>query len=677
MKNKIKVIIICVIISFLIITGLIVFNIFSDKTRLSVGERSWINENLSTIQNISVLNDNEIFGNAGKGVYFDFLKDFNQEYGIELNPIPLKTGEISNGITLGYSNSHSENDVIFYTDHYVVLSKSYELIKTYHDLKGKTIGILSSNMSHVTSYLEDLAINYIQYNTNDDLETALINGEVNFIIAPRFESLDFMLEKNLFVIEHLSDVPVYFLLQNKESEFGSLLNKFFIKWQDKLQDFIDDAKFSCFTSQLKISETEIDALRSMDYDYGFVNTSPYEVITGGNYGGIVAVYLKAFTEFSDIDINFTKYKNFKKFTNAIDKKDIDIYYNYYNINNNYQTIKGGMAIKYDIIASYDNPIVINSLTALKGKTIYALEDSIIKNYLTSLGNLNVKTFKTMEELFKIAKKDNIIVIDSNIFDYYKSDKLSKYTSRHDDYIDAEYSFKVNNNNAFYKLLERYINIVDYQEFVNKGVYNHSETVKSGTILGTMAKYFLYILIITTIIVYLLYRRTKKITIVKRIKKLDKMKYIDQLTSLKNRNYLNENIENWNNNKVYPQSMIVIDLNNIQYINDTLGYEEGDKQIKAVANILIKTQLDYSDVMRTDGNEFLIYLIGYTQKQVTNYIHKLNKEFKKLPYEYGAEFGYSMITDDIKTIEDAINEAVEEMKVQKKDIPKEVNNESKS
>ena len=156
-----------------------------------------------------------------------------------------------------------------------------------------------------------------------------------------------------------------------------------------------------------------------------------------------------------------------------------------------------------------------------------------------------------------------------------------------------------------------------------------------------------------------------------------MKYIDQLTSLKNRNYLNENLENWNNNKVYPQTLIVIDLNNIQYINDTLGYEEGDKQIKAVANVLIKTQLDYSDIMRTDGNEFTIYLIGYTQKQITSYIHKLNKEFKKLPYEYGAEFGYSMITDDIKTIEDAINEAVEQMKAQKKEISKDEKFEKKN
>ncbi len=110
----------------------------------------------------------------------------------------------------------------------------------------------------------------------------------------------------------------------------------------------------------------------------------------------------------------------------------------------------------------------------------------------------------------------------------------------------------------------------------------------------------------------------------------------------------------------------MDLNNLQEINDMKGYSEGDKQIKACANALIRTQLDNSEIMRTDGNEFVIYLVGYSQKQVSNYIHKLNKEMDKLPYKNGAEFGYSMITDDIKTIEDALNESVEAMKAAKKE-----------
>ena len=81
-------------------------------------------------------------------------------------------------------------------------------------------------------------------------------------------------------------------------------------------------------------------------------------------------------------------------------------------------------------------------------------------------------------------------------------------------------------------------------------------------------------------------------------------------------------------------------------------------------MLVRTQLDNSDIIRTDGNEFLLYLVGYSEKQVVSYIRKLTKEFKKLPYDYGAAIGYSMVLNDAKTLEDAINESVDDMKNKK-------------
>ena len=206
--------------------------------------------------------------------------------------------------------------------------------------------------------------------------------------------------------------------------------------------------------------------------------------------------------------------------------------------------------------------------------------------------------------------------------------------------------------------------MDENKLVIEGLNNHYDTIKSGNIITKIAEYILLILLLVVLIIFIIFKKSKKISIARKIKKDDKMKFIDQLTSLKNRNFLNENIETWNNNTIYPQTIVVIDLNKIQEINDLYGYNEGDKQIKALANILVKTQLDNSEIMRTDGNEFVIYLVGYSQKQVSNYIFKLNKEIKKLPYEFGAEFGFSMIQDDIKTIEDALNEAVEDMKKNK-------------
>ena len=140
-----------------------------------------------------------------------------------------------------------------------------------------------------------------------------------------------------------------------------------------------------------------------------------------------------------------------------------------------------------------------------------------------------------------------------------------------------------------------------------------------------------------------------------------------LTSLKNRNYLNDNIEKWDNSEVYPQTIIVIDLNNVAYINDNYGHAEGDKVIGEAANILISTQMPNTDIIRTNGNEFLIYMVGYDEKQVVSYIRKLNKEFKGLSHGFGAAIGYSMIDDAIKTVDDAINEATTIMREIKEEI----------
>ena len=91
-----------------------------------------------------------------------------------------------------------------------------------------------------------------------------------------------------------------------------------------------------------------------------------------------------------------------------------------------------------------------------------------------------------------------------------------------------------------------------------------------------------------------------------------------------------------------------------------------KVITEAANILIQNQLENSEIIRTNGNEFLIYMVGYDEKQVVTYIRKLNKAFKDLSHGFGAAIGYSMIKDGIKTVDDAINEATLDMRSNKEE-----------
>lgn len=668
-----KKVIIITLIAILAIVGLIILtiNIVNDENKLTVDEKEWITENINTVQSVNVPNNLDIFGKNGSGVFFDFIKDLENEYGIEVNEITYNVGEEISGNSFKVVYDIEDNDAVFHKEHYVVISKEKINISSISQLNNKKIGVLSTDEKAITKYLNDISNTIINsYETSTNLLQALeSNIDIEYAIIPLEENLTSILTSNYSIDYHISDLNKYLIFEGvKDDTFGNIVKKYFAKWQKEyLESSRNTNELNTFVQALSISDKEIDNIQAKPYVYGFINNSPYEVLTGGQYGGIISEYLTRFSKFSNTEFKSTKYKNFSKFTEALANQKIDLYFNYYNLDTKYQEIDSLMNISFVVVAPESNPLVMNSIASLSGKTVYVQKNSIIEKYLNSLGGINIKTYEDSKELKKLAKKDNLLVLDKEVFNYYKKTELSTYTVRYNNTLSDTYNFYVKGNSTFNLLFEKYIQTLDPEDIKVKGNYNHTYTMKSGTILGQVAKYSIIVIVAFIIILYLVYRSTKQIKIAKKIKKEDKMKYIDQLTSLKNRNYLNENIANWNKNTIYPQATIIIDLNQVRNINDTLGYEQGDAQIKAAANVLIKTQLDNTDIMRTDGNEYLIYLVGYQEKQVVSYIRKLYKEFKNLPYEHGAAIGYSMITNDMKTIEDSINESVEDMRTKKEEL----------
>ena len=211
------------------------------------------------------------------------------------------------------------------------------------------------------------------------------------------------------------------------------------------------------------------------------------------------------------------------------------------------------------------------------------------------------------------------------------------------------------------MFRHYVDYMDYNTV--KFDYNTMTSNYSSKALTYFIISVVVVLLLIVIIMFFMKRKNKENI----LRNNDKLKYIDAMTSLKNRTYLNCKIAEWDDNVVYPQGFVVIDLNNIKEINDSHGHEEGDTVIKKAASILIVNQEANTDIIRTDGNEFLVYMVGYQEKDVVAYTRKIYKELKELPYGYGATVGYSMIMDDIKTVDDAINEASIDMRKKKEQV----------
>ena len=61
-------------------------------------------------------------------------------------------------------------------------------------------------------------------------------------------------------------------------------------------------------------------------------------------------------------------------------------------------------------------------------------------------------------------------------------------------------------------------------------------------------------------------------------------------------------------------LIAIDLDNFKAVNDTYGHSEGDKLLKAVANVLTRSVRQTDIVGRMGGDEFIIYLTKVNNKK---------------------------------------------------------------
>ena len=183
MKKK-SIIITLVIIVIAIAISL--FFYFQNPNRLTASEQRWLTDNSANIQNINIVNNINIFGNVGEGVYYSFLQEFTEQYEIEFNPITISNNEDVTNLSLMVGNTMPDEAALFYQDHYVLVAKTNESITNIHYLKGKKIGVLTRDASYIQSYFSSLETNsFSQYETIDDLVTNLNNNTVEAIIIPR------------------------------------------------------------------------------------------------------------------------------------------------------------------------------------------------------------------------------------------------------------------------------------------------------------------------------------------------------------------------------------------------------------------------------------------------------------------------------------------------------------
>ena len=674
------IIIISGIIAFLIIFGIISYRIFVNANNLSNDEKKWLDQNNANVLSITIPNDIPIFGYTGTGVFFDFVNYLSEDLGIKVNENTVSYLSKNDGIGFEILDNYDNNKLLLYKDHYVLVSKNTGIYYDTDDIPSLGVGIISSQVDKVSEYYNTDKNSFKTYESYSDISNALSDSSLTYALVPLNEYKDELLANGINILAHISDLNKYYYLRlGSDTVANSILTKEFNKWKNKdFNDSYNKNNYKLFIDKLGITESQERELTNKEYTYGFTSNRPYEILESGEYGGITAQYLRSFSEFSNTEFTYRRYDNATDLAKAAINGDIDLYYNYYDIITNYIDCGSLGRIDYEIVADNSIDLSLSNIYGLSYRDVYVLKDSYLYDMIKDLPGININTYETPNELKKIVKKHAIIVIDSYTAKYYLNRLTNDYSSRYQGtYEDSTYTFRYRNDtDTFYKLFNAYTKTIDPSDLVRYGITTYNNVDKKGDMFGNIARYVLIIICVSVLSIFFYRFDRKKIKLNTKVKKNDKLRYMDSLTSLKNRTYYNDRLSVWNKNTIYPQACVVLDINGIKNINDSYGHVEGDKVIQAVANVLIKTQIDNTEIMRMDGNEFLVYMVGYPEKQILSYMKKLMKEFKKLPHDETVALGFSIIEDDTKLVEDCYNEALIKMRENKENYQEIIDEEEK-
>ena len=677
-NKKLNKIVILSIIALIFTISLVIFilNYTKDSSSFSIIEKNWISSHSNNVIDVSVYNDIPIYGQDGNGLIFSYLDEFTNSYGIEFNKISYlinsdsKLKDVSFRI-LDFNDELSDKDIELFKDYYVIVGIEEDTINDISDMKGKTLGVLDSDINNIRYYLNDgKDIKIVSNKSFDDMLKLLNNKEIEYMAIPGNMYLNVILEKDLNVVYHISELyKKYVLTINNDKTLKSIMNKFNMIYsknyeEEKYKKFFLDA----FFKNKEISDAEKMNYNSSSYTFGYITNMPFESTVNKEFVGTLSNYLSGFEDLADVDFKMAEYSNILELKKALSQGEVDIVFDNFDTTGvNVDILKTNSPFKEEYVVLSKEPVLVNSIRSLKGTDIYTVANTYLYDYL-SLNGINPKSYDNTDTLLRNIRNESIVMIDRDTYEYYKDNKFKNYKIIYQDTLPNNYNFvirDVKKNETFYKLFDYYVSSINYKTI--KYDYNTNYIVNSKNELNNMLKYLFIVLGITFVIVLALIVFLKIKGKKKNIPKEDKMKFIDVMTSLKNRNYLNYNIKSWDDNVIYPQTIVIIDLNNIKYINDNYGHAEGDEVIKKAASILINNQQENTDIVRTDGNEFLIYMVGYDEKQVIEFTRKISKDLKELPHGFGATLGYSMILDDVKTIDDAINEATLSMRQAKEKL----------
>ncbi len=107
-----------------------------------------------------------------------------------------------------------------------------------------------------------------------------------------------------------------------------------------------------------------------------------------------------------------------------------------------------------------------------------------------------------------------------------------------------------------------------------------------------------------------------------------LSYYDQLTSLYNRRYYEEQLPKLDVAENYPLTLVMADVNGLKSVNDNLGHQIGDQLLIAVAKTINRRIRVYDMAARIGGDEYVILMPRTDSEVASELITALESSLRK-------------------------------------------------
>lgn len=113
-----------------------------------------------------------------------------------------------------------------------------------------------------------------------------------------------------------------------------------------------------------------------------------------------------------------------------------------------------------------------------------------------------------------------------------------------------------------------------------------------------------------------------------VEKIEYLSFHDQLTGIYNRRFYEQTVLRMDNERFYPLTLVMADVNGLKLTNDAFGHGAGDLLLQRIAAILNRECRAQDIVARIGGDEFVILLPETDAKNAKVIINRINKVISK-------------------------------------------------